>query len=1026
MYPLSKKYTPDKPKKVDIPRLVLTPSNEFGLLSAILHIKELHCYNRGAMRAQETVGTVVEELHCCSETGFRMSGDVNIKRIVGQFCENGGRKFLSSGSIGGLKHYCPDLLKDAGECELYDCFHGITLDTDVIFGERVKLSYSFKDATLNGDVVLGNNSIITDSFNRSTCKNVSILGGNEDNPYYQGQISSSFQDTTILGDVDIRRTRSISGSFTGEIAGTVHFSPDLSEMSRKCFTNYRDKNFTINAGGDKFRAGLENPQAILTVNGNEGTFTNVDVAELYWNTTAKSVAKDTFFRVQTLPSNKLESIEVLEGEAISGYLAKSLDFGLFPNLKELASKAVFNCENLSSVIIDGPIKLTTSSFSKCPKLAHIFIGDDVKGVMASAFSGVAPQIHIYYDKNKEVEKLGRIPRFILHPNSKPEDTQAHLEERAEMLETVGVVATFANVEGIGYRVNDKERLLAQGVILALNETGMCSDLATKFPVTPRCEKPVKELAWAVNLKKSDPYPNNAKREELVRLLAAMATLTYPYCEEVFNLKALSGNKTIESDKYAFICGEFLISGVTKYAYVLVDKATDTIIHAFTFGSEKSRDELSDIASYLTCAVSDDPCALLRYAEDVRLVSWRNDIFEMGMYEKIQRAVCNSWLPFGSYKSGQSVAMYGVDLSTGNFVSFKYTGKTYLRAGTISAGRHLSDWWASRLESTGVVGVGDPNTLIPLMAGGADEDLARYNHSVTDRFVTTVDTGKIPVATDINLAKTLLSVMTQAKVNITAKQYTELLAKSELYQKDSKVVTSMIFGGRVEEHTTNITGGKVAFYSFDKTQYSLVSVYDEGSNKTVWYIGIGRVMYIQRLLQAIVASEGKVPNMNLMKHHFTVDEGYREMDILPLTGKFGNDWLYPSPSFINRLSATSTVWLGVSPVSFKACLYFQKISGYTITPDNKPKSVMFWFNSIKSACKAAGVLGFSPFASVTDTNNRWSEFSKLEADYRGFADSQALRNTIRALREGRPDGYILKMNSCKQVLFDLACKQPKNI
>lgn len=62
----------------------------------------------------------------------------------------------------------------------------------------------------------------------------------------------------------------------------------------------------------------------------------------------------------------------------------------------------------------------------------------------------------------------------------------------------------------------------------------------------------------------------------------------------------------------------------------------------------------------------------------------------------------------------------------------------------------------------------------------------------------------------------------------------------------------------------------------------------------------------------------------------------------------------------------------------------------------------------------------------------TELNKLRAeglqraDGFGVASSDTIRNTIRALREGRPDGYILNDNKCSQVLFDLACKQPKNI
>ena len=50
-------------------------------------------------------------------------------------------------------------------------------------------------------------------------------------------------------------------------------------------------------------------------------------------------------------------------------------------------------------------------------------------------------------------------------------------------------------------------------------------------------------------------------------------------------------------------------------------------------------------------------------------------------------------------------------------------------------------------------------------------------------------------------------------------------------------------------------------------------------------------------------------------HYTVNERYMELDMLPLAGKFDIDWIFPNYNERMKPVDTSTVWLGVSPVSF---------------------------------------------------------------------------------------------------------------
>ena len=52
--------------------------------------------------------------------------------------------------------------------------------------------------------------------------------------------------------------------------------------------------------------------------------------------------------------------------------------------------------------MDGKVKLSPTSFNRCPKLAHFYIGDEVTGITASVFNNNAPQVHIYYGNNKQL------------------------------------------------------------------------------------------------------------------------------------------------------------------------------------------------------------------------------------------------------------------------------------------------------------------------------------------------------------------------------------------------------------------------------------------------------------------------------------------------------------------------------------------------------------------------------------------------------------------------------------------------
>lgn len=1025
-YPTIPDYTVDQPFRVNVPKMFLSAQLNFALESAVLNIRELHCAMRGYM--ESPCWSTVETLYANDKTSVKLT-NIDVKRIVGEpIIKVGSRGKIGqvcSGVVRGLTNYYPDLFKDAGLVRVEDSFRDGVIEGDVVIPEDAEFYNCFENMTIKGNVICKKGAVLDYCFNTCKCENVFVEGDSDAKPWYKATIDASFHDTTITGNVDVSNTKRISHSFTGDIGGVVHFCPNLTELSQNCFTSYRDKRFTINAPAEKpFHAGLQNKQAVLVVTGDKGSFKGVEVAELIWNTQIKKLPTKVFEDAKVLPANQLLSVEETAEDAFVRYRGDSLDFRMFPNLKVIAPKTVQECELLSAVIVDGKVKLSPTAFNRCPKLAHFYIGDEVTGVTASVFNNVAPQVHIYYSNNKAVERLARIPRFVLHPNSKPEDALAHLEERDEMLETVEVVATFAAIDGVNDRASDDKKLIAQAVVLAMSETGMCSDLATRYPVIPKCAKAIHELDWVATAPRNLNYPDDAKREELVRLLVAMATLTYPFCDEVLDFAGSKGETVLESDKYAFIRSGFTVSGVNNWAYVVVDKDKDTIIHAFTFGG--GRDELAEISEYLPYALTGDPCALLRYVEDTELVSWYNWLFDERTYTKIKAAVCNSWLPFGSYKAGSKVALYGVDLYSGDFVCFPYLSKSRIVAGTISPDE-LHEWWFTRLHPKGIRCAGDTSTLIPYIAGGADEILARYKKSSKLKKVTAVDTGRIPLAENPEGAQTLLLAFTRGKTDATVKTISDLLVKSELYQKDNRLPTTMYFKYRSQKHTVQLADGKMTLYDFGKIQYSAAEVYNAVKNTSQWYVGVARVEYIKALLNKIYQSAGNPVDIDRNIFHYTVNERFMELDILPLTGKFDSEWIFPNSSWLMKQFDTSTVWLGVSPVSFKACLYFQKTTKPSTYPEkNQPKSIMFWFNSLKSAYKAAGELGFSPFSGITDTNSRYGLYKHLRADGFGAANSDIIRNTIRAIRVGRPDGYILNDDRCSQVLFDLACKQPKNI
>ena len=1026
--PASDGFTEANPFKAHIPKLVLDLMNIRNLRfdDATLQIDELHCLGRYIIQMPQEgyVGT----LYAGDKTSVQFHW-VEVGRIVGSLVTDvGGRNRvgqISSGYIRGIDKYNDKILTDAGIIFLTDCFKGgldedsSVIKGDVIIPEDATLTSCFKSLTIEGKVICGKGVKLEDSFNRIKCNGVIMEGDKKDNPWYKATMLRSFLSAEILGDVDIRGIGRLSNVFTGNIAGTVHFNPNLIELSCDCFTSYRNKSFAINSSGDKFKAGLINKEAVLTVNGDRGNFEGIDTAELIWNTKADRLYETVFYRATRLPSNELPTIEVISTGAFLEFRDKAIDFRKFPNLKQIETRAVDGCDNLMVVVLDGKVKLDPSAFIRCPRLSHIFIGDEVTGVTASAFNNISPSINIYYNKNKAVERLGRIPRFTIHPNSKPEDAFSHLEERADMLETASVVATFASLNGIKDYAKAEEKNIAQAVLLSLNETGMYSDLATKYPVTPRCSKSTREVAWVTNASRVKNYQVTEKREELVRLITALTTLTYPHCSEVFAFDKKQGEVTLESDKYAFIRSGFLVSGKQNWAYAVVDKATDTIIHAFTFGGD--RDEIEDIAGYLPHAIKSDPCALLRYTEDIELISaWGSSIFTDIVYEKVRAGVGNSWLPFGSFKLANKQGVYGIDLFTGDFVVFPYTMKDGASSRFFYKDEILYSWWTGRLATKGVKCVGDTTKLEPLLAGVGDEPLARINRHSKLKPVSEVDTTKIPIAQDPNQAKTLLSVLRGGKIDETYKSITDLMLSSELFQKDGRLPSTLYFASKSEVGATELTDGRLTLYTFNQLQYMAVEAYDANKAKTQWFTGIAHPDKLENLLTIIINSVSKVVDVKSNAKHYTLLDKYETIEILPLTARLDNNETYGYRSYSRSHRAASKIWLGISKVSFKACLYFQKPDAGTI------RSIMFWFNSLSDAYKAASELGFSPFAAITDTNGSRGRMKELNTDVSGRASDAIIFNTTKAIREGRPDGYIMGDDECNQVLFDLACKQPKNI
>jgi len=1028
VFPLDNNYTELTPYQVTIPKFTVSVFYlHLKLYQTSLLIDELTIPQRFGVTCYEGSDLQVGTIYACVSTLATFKSGAVVQRIVGSR-DATINNATNSGSISGLRNYPgTDLLRDAGGIFLSDCYNSDddTVDYvqgDVIIHERVTLDTCFNSLRISGQVICKQGVYLADSFNRGECRGVLLEGfSSSEAVRWTEDVINSFKNTAIYGNVELPNTYRITNSFTGLITGDIVLNPNLEGLLSQCFTQCNVKSFKLNPLTRMFEASLRNQDATLTVTGNRGSFKGIDVGELNWITTVKALEPGLFKQAKHIMSNTVDSITVLKTGSIDKYAGMKLDLRRFSNLALIESRAIRDCENLSIVFIDGDVKLKPSAFLRCKRLAHVYIGDNVKSISASAFVDLAPIINIYYNKNKAVERLGRIPRFKLHPNSTEEEARAFLDERDERLEHISVVATLA---GISSTDSDTEaNTLLQAVELSLTETGFCDNLADLYPVIKRCSKSISEVPWVVSANANTQSADNFHKEvqihrtEYIRTLVGCITATYPYCEAVLKYAPDLRNSRVvlASDEYSFICSDFRVSGKLYWAYVIVENATNTIIHAFTIGP--NRNEIKEIAAYLSfMSETAETCALLRYAEEVALLSSSAFDLPPHLHERVRNAFAVTWLPFGSFKLGTGNGVYGIDLYTGKCVVYGVSPAVTKRS-TIG-------WWGSRLYPKGSFYMGTLDKLPKaLLTGTADIELEKLIHSHKLDLVTEYDTTRIPLARDLKRAGEFLTLLKSSQTEYTVREVIGMMVGSELFRRDNRIKFNKFFTTRTKQKEIHLSDGVMTVYHLEGTQLIAVHmVYTKGITD-VWYTGICRLDLIIDLLENICATGTTEVDPNQNIKYFSVTGKNEDIDLNFLTMRES----YIPSNYKPSLQNSREFCLGVSHISFKACLYWKQSPDVLEAGSKEDKVVIFWFNSLKDAYKMIDGIGFCPFSinAFNDNKNMAGAFQVSRSGrLRSYTSGKRyLQQTQLAVMQGKPDNYILEGLDVRQEWFDLACKQP---
>ena len=201
----------------------------------------------------------------------------------------------------------------------------------------------------------------------------------------------------------------------------------------------------------------------------------------------------------------------------------------------------------------------------------------------------------------------------------------------------------------------------------------------------------------------------------------------------------------------------------------------------------------------------------------------------------------------------------------------------------------------------------------------------------------------------------------------------------------------------------------------------VKVVISEKNTEQWFTAICHISLLSRVLTNIRDNSSNTVNPEDNKYHYSLTQYYEHVDLDFITARIG---YIPWTGVEAR--PTEMLCLGVSRVSFKACVYVEK-ERHTLSSSANAKtiSVVFWFNSLSDAYKAMLELDFGAYSVSTVIKTRDMRH-RIQVGMMGEITNSVITTTREAIMQGQPDGYIIQDSSCNQKLFDLACKQPKSL
>jgi hypothetical protein len=968
-------WIPDETLNIHTFRMLNRGKNcyNFTHMPNFTRIRTLYGGGHTCFRLTGEVDTLICEAY--TDLNFDLGG-VNVQKVITTRKDTDGKSVIKITSL--PRYNGEDMLRDAEGVTLNHCFSatGInhSVDGDVYIPPGARLTNCFFKNEIIGRVVAAENVVMFSSF--SEC----IVGGDVQWWGEGGEAVYTFSAARIRGKADLIGLKEIKSSFDGEIGGSVLLNENLRALSGMSFRSHADMEYTIK--GDDFHAGLIKEGATLNVHGREGIFEGVKVKTLNWVTDVEEVQAGQFSSASVSTSNVCDSVLFIRKAAYREFSGSMLDFGVYTNLAEIEGGAVTGAQFLTNVAITGSVNLRSGAFKKCPRLEFIYIGDDVRGITAGVFTECAALIKIYYNQNKEVERLAKVARFELIPNSTQEAFFVNVEEKAHQRELDGTVATLKG-EDCSFE-------------MLMKIHGFDESLSEKYAVVYNRSVPI------------DTYPHlevvleRMKRvqvgyaETKMDIFMGILSRAYVCCDVALNHipdEAESVRVVVATSSFALLRSELWLNNEPYFVYWLVDLNERIVVHAFTVGPEN--DHVGICANFNLAAVDEMPTAMMRYADEN----------ELAKDHSFLSAWSASWLPFGIFRlgtvSGTVWGMYGVDLYSGEMYAYRLKSvSTHLVRQPLESAQPLYvagilDGFALRYNGT--LAQLKPLCLPPLallerLVGGGDGVKVKQ-----------VDTTRILLANDRELSLNVQKLLEKGYVDMTAQEAKENLIRSELFRGKVRLNDKEIRELR-EIHFCELREG-----GFSVTR-------DYANIRTILKFKDGEFLVspflhtcLKKALFALCAERVDV-DVKENIGHFTLADAEIE--------KGGNFIVLRSLHLRNYVSGggSKQIVIGLSAASFKVCLAYAeyKYSREITIP-------VFWFNSLNDLYEALTALNCNVFSAIPWAPGHVT-VERIRA-FTNFAGNGTIAEARRMVLAGI-SGHVGRAAGFNQTIYDLACKQPR--